>query len=223
MDKRCCFAVLKKEGCSAVSEIVAAAIRRRIFDEGLYKKYQILTSEGIQKRYFEIVSRRKEVKVKKEYLLINTALKYKNVNILEGTENILLKNVDNSEQSKVKKSKENKSKVKHIICAAVEHLNSALGTNYKSDNEGTVRLITARVNEGYTEDDIKAVIDKKVKEWKGTDMEKYLRPETLFGNKFEGYLNSKSITTSKFSNYSCTSDYDFGDIENKAILRRDNK
>lgn len=35
------------------------------------------------------------------------------------------------------------------------------------------------------------MIDNKVAEWKGTDMEKFLRPETLFGNKFEGYLNQQ--------------------------------
>ena len=39
-------------------------------------------------------------------------------------------------------------------------------------------------------EDFKAVIDYKVSEWKGTKMEDYLRPETLFGTKFESYLNS---------------------------------
>ena len=38
-------------------------------------------------------------------------------------------------------------------------------------------------------DDFKTVIDKKADDWIGTDMEKYLRPETLFGTKFESYLN----------------------------------
>jgi hypothetical protein len=37
------------------------------------------------------------------------------------------------------------------------------------------------------------VIDKKTKEWLGTQFENYLRPETLFGTKFEGYLNQKDI------------------------------
>ena len=55
-------------GGDAVSEIVRAAIKRGIFDSELYDKYQILTSRGIQERYFEAVSRRKEVEVRKEYL-----------------------------------------------------------------------------------------------------------------------------------------------------------
>ena len=59
-------------GGDAVSEIVRAAIKRGIFDSELYDKYQILTSRGIQERYFEAVSRRKEVEVRKEYLLIKS-------------------------------------------------------------------------------------------------------------------------------------------------------
>lgn len=47
------------------------------------------------------------------------------------------------------------------------------------------------MSEGFNVDDFKAVIDKKCADWLKTDMEKYLRPETLFGTKFEGYLNEK--------------------------------
>ena len=94
-------------GGSAVSEIVTAAIRRGIFDKTLYEKYGILTSSGIQKRYFEIVSRRKNVEVKKEYLLFCDDKFFKNVNILTENVNINAKNADISEQSKVKESKVN--------------------------------------------------------------------------------------------------------------------
>lgn len=62
---------------------------------------------------------------------------------------------------------------------------------YRATNQKTQKHINARLNEGYTLDDFKTVIDKKVDEWKGTEMEKYLRPETLFGSKFESYLNAK--------------------------------
>ena len=73
----------------------------------------------------------------------------------------------------------------------IEYLNLKLGTNYKTSTRKTRDCIKARYNEGYRLDDFKLVIDKKYNEWNGTDMEKYLRPETLFGNKFEGYLNQK--------------------------------
>ena len=55
-------------------------------------------------------------------------------------------------------------------------------------------LIKARWSEGFRLDDFKHVIDTTVKDWSGTKYEKYLRPETLFGSKFEGYLNQAPRT-----------------------------
>lgn len=98
-------------GGDAVSEIVRAAIKRGIFDSELYDKYQILTSRGIQERYFEAVSRRKEVEVRKEYLLIKVDQIYKNVRILNENVNISSKNVNISEQKKVEESKVKEKKV----------------------------------------------------------------------------------------------------------------
>ena len=97
-------------GGDAVSEIVRAAIKRGIFDSELYDKYQILTSRGIQERYFEAVSRRKEVEVRKEYLLIKVDQIYKNVRILNENVNISSKNVNISEQKKVEESKAKESR-----------------------------------------------------------------------------------------------------------------
>lgn len=98
-------------GGDAVSEIVRVAIKRGIFDSELYDKYQILTSRGIQERYFEAVSRRKEVEVRKEYLLIKVDQIYKNVRILNENVNISSKNVNISEQKKVEESKVKEKKV----------------------------------------------------------------------------------------------------------------
>lgn len=98
-------------GGDAVSEIVRVAIKRGIFDSELYDKYQILTSRGIQERYFEAVSRRKEVEVRKEYLLIKVDQIYKNVRILNENVNISSKNVNISEQKKVEESKAKEKKV----------------------------------------------------------------------------------------------------------------
>ena len=74
----------------------------------------------------------------------------------------------------------------------VDYLNKKAGTKYRPLNKTTQSHINARLAEGYTVEDFYTVIDKKCAEWLGTDMEKYLRPETLFGTKFEGYLNSKT-------------------------------
>lgn len=74
----------------------------------------------------------------------------------------------------------------------VEYLNEKAGTNYRATTEKTKTLIKARINEKYTVEDFYSVIDKKTAEWLNTEQEKYLRPETLFGTKFESYLNQKN-------------------------------
>lgn len=76
----------------------------------------------------------------------------------------------------------------------IQYLNDICGTRYRYQTKGTQEHINARLKEGYTVDDFKAVIDKKFDEWHGTDMEKFLRPETLFAGKFESYLNQKIST-----------------------------
>ena len=70
-------------------------------------------------------------------------------------------------------------------------MNEKTGAKYKATTAKTRSLIHARLAEGFTEEDFRTVIDKKCASWMGTDMEKYLRPETLFGTKFEGYLNEQ--------------------------------
>lgn len=85
----------------------------------------------------------------------------------------------------------NKNKNKEYIVQIVSYLNEKAGTNYKATTKDTVSHINARLSDGFTVDDFKTVIDKKVNEWQGTEFEKYLRPKTLFGTKFESYLNAK--------------------------------
>lgn len=75
----------------------------------------------------------------------------------------------------------------------IQYLNDICGTRYRYQTKGTQEHINARLKEGYTVDDFKMVIDKKFEEWHGTDMEKFLRPETLFAGKFESYLNQKIV------------------------------
>lgn len=72
----------------------------------------------------------------------------------------------------------------------VDYLNMKVGSNYKSTSKKTQSLIKARFNEKFTIDDFKKVIDIKSSQWlKDNKMKSYLRPETLFGTKFESYLN----------------------------------
>ena len=84
-----------------------------------------------------------------------------------------------------------------IYTSVIDYLNQKAGTNYRASSKKTRSLIHARVKEGFKLDDFKVVIDKKCAEWLGNDMAQYLRPETLFGTKFEGYLNAKATKSTQ--------------------------
>nr|UVM97173.1 MAG: replication initiator protein A [Bacteriophage sp.] len=83
----------------------------------------------------------------------------------------------------------------------IGHLNRRAGTHYKATTANTRKLIKARLKEGFTVDEIKLVIDKKCADWiNDRNMVQYLRPETLFGNKFESYLNANPRTQATYTN-----------------------
>lgn len=76
------------------------------------------------------------------------------------------------------------------ISNIIKYLNSRARKEFKEDSKASKKHIMARLKEGFTEDDFKKVIDTKVNNWiNDPKMNLYLRPETLFGNKFESYLN----------------------------------
>ncbi len=93
---------------------------------------------------------------------------------------------------------------------------------------GHKKYIKARWNEGYRLDDFKRVIDIKSKEWLNTPAVKYLQPSTLFGTKFDQYLNQKDTSPVGFNNgYTkqtirketlpdwASDDYDYKEVEAK--------
>lgn len=73
----------------------------------------------------------------------------------------------------------------------IEYLNLKTNKNFKANTQATVKLIKARLKEGFTLEDFERVIDNMVLDWTGTEWEKYLVPTTLFAGKFERYLNTK--------------------------------
>lgn len=81
----------------------------------------------------------------------------------------------------------------------IDYLNKKAGTAYKASSKKTKELVSARMNEGFTVEDFQTVIDNKVDEWGqppkagAKDMRPYIRPETLFGTKFEAYLNQRRV------------------------------
>jgi len=88
-----------------------------------------------------------------------------------------------------------------IPLKVIDYLNSQAGTTFTSKNKKAIQLVSARVKEGYTFVDFKIVIDKKCKQWLGTEQAVYLRPITLFNaTKFETYLNESEITKTNKEN-----------------------
>ena len=180
------------EGC--VQEVVKRALQVGFFDASMKEKHGILTSAGIQKRFLEVTSRRKAAFLRRDFALISINVDNNSITVCNNSINVY-----SNEQSKVKKSK-----VKNINTLSsnldggqqkatdeiIFYLNKKTGKHYKVKTPKTVRLIRARLKEGFTVEDFKAVIEKKCDDWRGNEkMERYLRPETLFGTKFEGYLN----------------------------------
>ncbi len=85
---------------------------------------------------------------------------------------------------------DNTNNIMSVCTDIIAYLNDKTGANYRASSKTTQRLIKARLKEGYGLDDFKAVIDTKTSDWlRDSKMSQYLRPETLFGNKFESYLN----------------------------------
>ena len=97
-------------GGSVVSEIIAASLRRGMFDQELYQKYRVLTSHGIQTRYFQAVSRRKSLEVMEDILLVPVAQICKNADIKRKNVDVSIENVSRAKQSRVEESRGEKSR-----------------------------------------------------------------------------------------------------------------
>lgn len=138
-----------------------------------------------------------------EYLTIVDAIKSEDVSIQYQYP------MDTKRTKKEKEKKKDKEKEKESMSDSpnqdespipyseiVDYLNKKCITRYRDSTAKTRTLIKARFAEKFTLDDFKQVIDKKSAEWLTDEkMNKFLRPETLFGTKFEGYLNEKEGAT----------------------------
>jgi uncharacterized phage protein (TIGR02220 family) len=128
----------------------------------------------------------------KNMLEIKENKAYTEVGMTDGTPMVCI------DKSRVDKNRVDKINIDKDI---VEYLNLIAGTKFRPDIRKTKDLIKARLNEGFSEDDFYRVIDTKTKEWiNNKEMKKYIRPETLFGTKFESYLNQNTEKKSEAIN-----------------------
>lgn len=124
---------------------------------------------------------------KKQELILNE------INCIQDNSNDLLIQ-SNPIQSEIESESISESELCNSI---IKYLNQRTGKSYKKTNKTTIDLIKSLLEEGYNLKDFKTVIDNKCNDWIGTNMEMYLRPSTLFGEKFEGYLNEKNKNKEK--------------------------
>lgn len=109
-----------------------------------------------------------------------------------------------------------------VASEVITYLNTKCNTKHSCKTKLNVKLINSLIKLGYTVDDMKKVIDKKYVDWVGTKYEVYLRPSTLFGDKFATYLTQepykKKNTTKKtpFHNFEHR-DYDMAELERKYV------
>lgn len=92
----------------------------------------------------------------------------------------------------------NNIRIKEQVAEIINYLNKKSHKNFRPTTVKTISLIKARFNEKFNVNDFKKVIDVKIKQWlNNEEFEKFLRPETLFGNKFESYLNEHKYKKTK--------------------------
>jgi hypothetical protein len=154
-----------------VNVIINDCIKWGLFDERLFKSFKILTSRGIQKRYFEIVKRRQRVEVIKEYLLLdNDDINiYSNLVIVSINDNTEEVNVIINPQSKVKESKEKKSKGKNDARAQKPKPEKIKYADFVSLTNAEYKALVAKLGEEGTKrcieilDNYKGATGKKYK------------------------------------------------------------
>lgn len=115
-DESLLFAKRVGDGCqySFVNDVVHELVKRGFFDRSIFDRFTLLTSTGIQKRYFEAVNRRKNIEVFEDLLLVDVS-KMDNVTILSHNDYIIDKNGNILKQKKVKESKEKESNIPPLI------------------------------------------------------------------------------------------------------------
>jgi len=111
---------------------------------------------------------------------------------------LIIKKIQLEQPTKPKKVKPKtndkiQDELENVYDEIISYLNYATGREFRATTKSYQTLIKSRISEGFKIDDFKKVIDIKAKKWLNTNQEDYLRPETLFSTKFQGYLNENLI------------------------------
>lgn len=140
------------------------------------------------------------------------------------TRPVLKSHSSNNKNNNISNNEYNSSKQQIPYKEILDYLNEKANTSFRHTAYKNQSLIKARWNEGNSLDDFKKVIDIKAKEWlQDETMKKYLRPSTLFGNKFDEYRN-QYIRTSINKERSIGDNYEsFAEKARKARIEKQKK
>lgn len=185
---------------NSVSEILRAAVRRGIFDEGMYHRYGILTSAGIQRRYFKAYRRRSALKIVEEYLLINVRnfepIACKTAKIVSNSSGI----VCSFAQSKEKKSKEEKiissggfaEEVIELFNDTCESLPRASYTPWRRDAISALNVPLETFREAFTAAEKSEYLSGRSGEWVNCGLDWLLKPGN-FQKVLEGTYDRQKV------------------------------
>lgn len=179
--------------CENVKEIIERCIERGIFDKKMYAKHQILTSAGIQKRFFDITARRKKNIINEEFLLNSEIADRNDKNVCKNE-----KNADKNQQSKVKESKVKESKESIKATAfrppTIDEVKKYIVENHYNVNPE--RFVDFYTSKNWY------VGKNKMKDWKAA---------------VRGW-HSREKKDGTFKDYSLKTNYDYEAIENRALM-----
>lgn len=221
--------VSSREEKNLIREIVAACIRRGIFSENIFKRYGVLTSAGVQKRYLNAASRRENVELKKEYLLFDVPENCRNVviNSINADRNGV--NVCRNPQSRVEKSRVEESREGNsaepeaasapacpsaaglllndgtVYAVSAEEMREWAGTYPAVDVEQEFREMAAWLRNNPTKRKTRRGVKRFIMNWLGAEQDKGSRPQAQSQNQPQQKKN-------RFINYT-QSEYDFDAIE----------
>lgn len=215
--------VSSRDEKNLINEIVSACIRRNIFSEKLFNEFGILTSEGVQRRYLNAVSRRESVELKKEYLLLNVGKNSNNVVINSINVNRNQVNVNRNAQSRVEKSR-------------VENINNMCKADALALFEKLWKLYPLKRGKGQVSEakkmkllqigyeEMARAIKRYVNYVDNIDYLHYQNGSTFFNSGYVDYLDdnyteAKSDKKQSFDQRA----YDYDELERQLIANRDKK
>ena len=146
-----------------------------------WHKYNWTSSEKLEKSVITNISKVKSDRFREELIEIYNSRDTVSIPYIDPMDTTDTNTITNT-------ISDNSINIKEII----EYLNLKTGKNFRPNNKETIKHIKARINDNFTMDDFKKVIDIQSSKWLNTNMQDFLRPQTLFGTKFESYLNSNT-------------------------------